>query len=740
MKYIKFLTIVLFLFASSMLAQIEKLKFPSEELEGEFIKKTKIIDNGTGGLKGYLPPCSGKSCEVPDIAIYYNQNFVFTALQNEKFIKAARLKALNAWYDRQVNEIIKPGIENKLNKQFSNFSEAKKAIFEYSERGNININVPIVKSKFQSAVYASGSKEKQSLKKLKLLRLRQAEINLGNLNNSEFGFLKVNGIPLTEIKDLASIQTNWNIQMPVFSSHNQVLNYNKAIIERISNFGVDLFSEVLKGKNNYYDGFNHWDKLDLMQVLLHYEIFKKYSSPPYLLPAEFEKFRSLDIGTQPFIENFAKKDVAVYTIFHPNYINDQRITFVKNNAGGFGRMGPGAFFDDNIAPQLRAQIREAMEKLLNNVSNIGLATDNLVIELGLNTNQKSWLYKYSNEAKEIINLANENRINTQINNETKAFIMEFLNIIEDIPTAKFSRYKELINLIKENPFVLLEDCIQKNGLDIENYKFLYNHTIPLSCQNRLNSLGQGFNDQPLKTGNAVAANVDYYGVEITKNPDFNLNGVPDTDAEVYKAYKAKFTDLASGSKDDFQFSCNLPLDLDNKADISWTFLPYHQVDGDIWNSTDPLTAIIAIKAWGDVVFGSLVSDDGAIMISAFTNQYWIGSTIATVNTGTQPFSGNRQWGYLTNSNGNLELYARAVDVARVGDLTLYGPGTDECKEDTYYNIGEETWSNLQNEIKDWVNAYNGKATVKEKVAKRFDKTKLKEMLEKNESIDQIKCD
>lgn len=353
--------------------------------------------------------------------------------------------------------------------------------------------------------------------------------------------------------------------------------------------------------------------------------------------------------------------------------------------------------------------------------------------------QLSWLNnELTDNSLNIISLFNLISISS-CSNETTKTIEDFIDIAIEIPDAKFERFEELMELIKDNPFALVEDCIQENGLDIANYQELYNHTLPQSCIDRLSQLGKGFADQPLNTGNSAVANVDYYGVEITTNPDFNLDGNPDTDAEVYQAYKEKFTELASGSKDDFQFSCDVHFDSDDKADISWIFYPYYSQDAIMWNSTSPINTIIRINAWGDVIFSDLVSDDGAIMISAFTPEYWIGSTVQTFITGTQPFSGNRQWGHLTNQSGNLELYARAVDVARVSTITLKGPGTDECKEDTYYNIGEETWSNLQEEIKNWVNAFNGQATVIPKTAIRFDKTKLKELLESNETIDQIDC-
>ena len=116
------------------------------------------------------------------------------------------------------------------------------------------------------------------------------------------------------------------------------------------------------------------------------------------------------------------------------------------------------------------------------------------------------------------------------------------------------------------------------------------------------------------------------------------------------------------------------------------------------------------------------------------------STITTEFSGTQPFSGNRQWGYITNLNGNLELYARAVDVARVSNLVKYfTPGSNDCKQDSYYNIGEATWSNLQDEIKQFIVDNGGQAITIPKTAIRFDKSKLKQVLESNETIDQIPC-
>ncbi len=66
-------------------------------------------------------------------------------------------------------------------------------------------------------------------------------------------------------------------------------------------------------------------------------------------------------------------------------------------------------------------------------------------------------------------------------------------------------------------------------------------------------------------------------------------------------------------------------------------------------------------------------------------------------------------------------------------------GDDECKADTYYNIGEATWSNLQDQIAKWINLNGGIARVRPKTAIRFDKEKIEEVLKNSNSIDQINC-
>ena len=323
-------------------------------------------------------------------------------------------------------------------------------------------------------------------------------------------------------------------------------------------------------------------------------------------------------------------------------------------------------------------------------------------------------------------------------------VIEFLSITTKIPDAMFERFLDLKNKIAQNPFVLLQDCAQQNGMDTSNYIDLFEHKISQSCEARLNSLGAGYSNQPLTEGNVPCANIDYYSVEITTYPDFNDDGNPDTEAEIYQAFREIFLDLASGEKQDFQFSCDSNLDLHidsgDKGDISWEFKPFDNNafnDASLFVSSNPISAILDIEAEASGI-GSLAADDGAIIVSDFTQNQWTISTISTPYNGSQPFSGNRQWGWLINQSGNLELFTRAVDVAKISKILNISIGTNtECQQDTYYNIAEATWKNLQQEIADWINSNGGQAIIKPSKAVRIQKEKIVEILTTNVSIDQV---
>jgi len=327
--------------------------------------------------------------------------------------------------------------------------------------------------------------------------------------------------------------------------------------------------------------------------------------------------------------------------------------------------------------------------------------------------------------------------------EAELIASEAVAIFREVPFAKMERIEELYDLVKNDPWALIQDCAEQNGLDTQNYLDLYNLPFPQECSYRLSQLGFGYNHQSLNDGNVPLANIDYYGVEVTTYPDFNNDGNPDSEADIYQAFRNKFTNLASGTKVDFQFSCNVPNNDTNTGDISWEFVPLTLNDANLFTSNNPLASILLINAGVDIegIIGeSATSDEGAIMVSEFTSNDWTISTITSPQNGSQPFSGNRQWGWLINQNGNFEFFTRAVDVAKINKILNIIPGTNtECQQDTYYNIAEATWKNMQQEITDWVNVNDGQANIVPKKAIRVNKEKIKELLLSNETINQINC-
>ena len=379
-----------------------------------------------------------------------------------------------------------------------------------------------------------------------------------------------------------------------------------------------------------------------------------------------------------------------------------------------------------------------------------IATDdcinNLENELNLDQEVSSCLSNNINSGNICVinNSINDYLEENQSSLESISLAKEFIEILCKVPNAKFGRFRDLKDLIEQDPWALIQDCAQQNGLNTQDYLDLYNLPFPQECFDRLSTnifLGP---HQPITDGNVPLANIDYYGVEITQMPDTNGDNLPDTNAELYQEFRNSFTDLASGEKDDFQFSCNVPFSSTNTGDINWDFIPFLPEDQSDFNSDNPISSVLLIEASAYIngnLFDNIPTDEGAIIVSDFTTNDWTISTIRTTSNGSQPFSGNRQWGWIINEAGNTELFTRAVDVARINKVLNLIKGTDtDCQQETYYDIADATWVNLQEEIEQWIIENGGQANIKQPIAVKVKKEKIIEELTKEETINQINCD
>lgn len=120
----------------------------------------------------------------------------------------------------------------------------------------------------------------------------------------------------------------------------------------------------------------------------------------------------------------------------------------------------------------------------------------------------------------------------------------------------------------------------------------------------------------------------------------------------------------------------------------------------LWNSSNPLNAVIAIDIKGP--------DNGSVIVSKHSSTGWTFTTIYDPKYGIHPVSGNRDFGYVQNPNGSYTFYTRGVD--RLTDVTgsVFHEFTDFIFNESYpFSQADALWVSFQNEIATFVNQHGG---------------------------------
>ena len=315
---------------------------------GEYLRLDEVKD---------LKKRSTGETEFEDFSFNWDNGF-HIALNNQILLKLARKKAKRVWFKRQKKRV-RENIEKKLGRNFDNYDQAKEALFLFSEKENIYRNSKPPINKYQSLRSDGYAISKGYLKELKLLQLRKIEISAGNIHNPKYGYLKANGMLLKDIKDLNTLNQKWdNIVIPLGSNINNT-HYNTSIYQKLNNLGADFNKQIIALKNNYYNRFNQWEQLNLMQLLLNFEEYKRLSSCGVcLLPSSFYKFKELDKATSRVIETYAMNNRDKRTS-----IFDTTIDYY----GGYGR----------YMQWIRSKRQEAINNLVNEVHTARFAAENL---------------------------------------------------------------------------------------------------------------------------------------------------------------------------------------------------------------------------------------------------------------------------------------------------------------------------------------------------------------------------
>lgn len=246
----------------------------------------------------------------------------------------------------------------------------------------------------------------------------------------------------------------------------------------------------------------------------------------------------------------------------------------------------------------------------------------------------------------------------------------------------------------------------------EIYVRLLNYQVSPKSLINLNKIGGSI--QNIRGNDSYMSekvNMDYFSVRIDKLPDFAENNI----ANLYKKIRDSFLTLSKGSVTFKSYSEPIAPNVSGR----WEFKPYQSDDDDlifpqnqlrVWNSENGGT-VFFIEAGGDLM-EDMLGDHGAVLESESdkTEMCWIFTTIVTERSGTQPFSGHRQFGIHKDEEGFYRFFARALDRVWPSKTITRLSGKEFAVKD-YLTIADSTWKNLINNVCSFINNNGGKSVV-----------------------------
>jgi hypothetical protein len=437
-----------------------------------------------------------------------NFNFNFsntsTVLLNESLAKKARERKLNQWFNHQKNNILKPEIEKALNQKFSNYDQAKDALFKATENRNFDAYAYHPRSKYNTALKRVNKTKNAQLKQLKILKVRERELKNGNINNALYADIKINNIPVNHINNLSNLDGIKKSIIAKFEPNAaQAHNYHY-IAQKLYSFSSSDLTKMLdiakNRKHEYHNRLDQWDQLSYMQALIYQYTY--LNSQPMVLANTLPKFdyRMLD---SEYIEQYAiANNTGGYSIFDAWWIHkyahemanggmqypetipmaEQRVKAERakklsellgnasiNNSHLIDRFTETfhvrdkyklQYLNDNYENQ---QLISKMSQSLNDVAsgsnsnaayikNIKTDIDNGAIQAGFmdkihidNINIKKFLYNNSSILNELQTLAGNNIQNHQFSDEIKLYIKTLLESYTTINSNEINLYKKWVH-------------------------------------------------------------------------------------------------------------------------------------------------------------------------------------------------------------------------------------------------------------------------------------------------------
>ncbi|WP_260254746.1 hypothetical protein [Elizabethkingia meningoseptica] len=278
----------------------------------------------------------------------------------------------------------------------------------------------------------------------------------------------------------------------------------------------------------------------------------------------------------------------------------------------------------------------------------------------------------------------ESAVKDQIKDQPFALIDVPCDIIKKwLETAKFKPEKEQLDKLKSIVDISSSNSsVTPGGITVQ----------------RVASL------QKIDDAYSPAVNMDYFPVRVNQLPI--INGIRSTPE---------------------QFLNHIRTNINNFVDKSYSeFTPYNNYGVDdraLWNSSNPLGTIIKIDIKGP--------DNGSVIVTNYRSNKWTFSTIYEPKYKTHPVSGNRDFGFMQNTDGSYTFYTRGVD-----RLTTIDATTVQNSEFLSYMMGgspfsqaDALWTSFQNKINNFVNNNQGSSSVAAQEIYRPDWAKVKAVID-----------
>jgi hypothetical protein len=145
--------------------------------------------------------------------------------------------------------------------------------------------------------------------------------------------------------------------------------------------------------------------------------------------------------------------------------------------------------------------------------------------------------------------------------------------------------------------------------------------------------------------------------------------------------------------------------------------------------------------YGSIVFIDVIGPaNGSVITAQKSTESWTWSTIREPYAGFHPVSGNRTFGYTTNSDGSYTYYCKGVDRVTSSVQEVLGKIMSGYQDQpVQFTMADGLWGSWTKKIKDYVNGHNGTATLQQPVTKRPNWYDVQDVLNGIKALNEINC-